>query len=327
MAAEETGAAELTPEQKIEEMILGPAEPEPQAEVPEDEASAEEVELSEAGEEGQEIEDDPDGEGEELQAEPEPELFDVEWNGKTYEVDADLRDALEQSSDYTQKTQALAEDRKAVDVMRDELTQRQQEYQFIEEVKPETDKIQQLDWQVDQLRQYMRDNIDGLTGNQLEKVRWQIDELNAEKDGIVTGIRSKYAEFQQATEQAQKELRDKSTESLKSRLPNWSDEAENQSRAYGREVGFSDAELDQALDPRERQVLWEASEYRRIKAGAGETARKLKRGPKLQTKSRSTVTKETKRKISIRKRLNNAGGDQKAKAKIIQEDIASRLGL
>ena len=334
MAAEETGP-ELTPEQKIEEMIIGPAESKSQAEVSEDEESAEAVELSEAEQAGQEIEADGEGEdeeqGEELDGdsddgEPSLELFDVEIDGQTYEVPAAIRDGLEAGNDYTQKTQSLADERKAVDVVRDNLTQKTQEFEFLESIAEETQQSQNIDWQIGQLRQYMRDNIDGLSGQQLEKVRWQIDELNAEKDGIVAALRTKYGEFQQAAQQAREELRAKSTESLKSRLPNWGDEAESQSLAYGKEIGFTDEELALAIDPRERQVMWEASEYRRLKAGAGKATQKLKRGPKIQPKSRSTVTEVTKRKISVRKRLN-AATTEKDKADIIREDIGRRLGL
>jgi hypothetical protein len=328
MAAEETGTAELTPEQKIEEMILGPAEPEPQEEI-QDEANAAEIELSQAEQEGQETEDDSEREGDELQAEDEGEaeleLFDVEIGDQVYEVPAVIRDQLEQAKDYTQKTQATAEERKALDVVRSDLTQKAQEFEFLESITEETQRSQSIDWQISELRNYMRENIDTLTGNQLEKVRWQMDELNTEKDGIVAALRTKYGEFQQAAEQARKELRDKSTESLKSRLPNWGDEAENQALAYGKEIGFTEDELGLALDPRERQVLWEASEYRRIKAGAGKATAKLARGPKLKPKGRSGQSEATKRKISVRKRLNNAT-DDKAKADIIGEDMARRMG-
>ena len=324
MAAEESSAAELTPEQKIEEMLLGPAEPEPQEDLLAEDAEPEAVEAE--GDTDIEVE----GDDAELEAEAEEqpalEMFDIEIDGQVYEVPPVIRDRLEQAEDYTQKTQATAEERKALDVVRNELDQKAEEYRFLESVEPETQRAQTIDWQIKELRNYMRDNIDSLTGNQLEKVRWQMDELSTEKDGIVQAIRAKYGEHQQAVEQARKELRDKSTETLRSRLPNWGEDAEKQSLAYGRELGFTDDELALALDPRERQVLWEASEYRRIKAGTGEATRKLKRGPKLKTKARSATSNETKRKISVRKRLNNAT-TEKQKADIIREDIAQRFKL
>src|SRR5512137_560205 len=50
----------------------------------------------------------PPAEDGEEQVEQEPELVEVEYNGKTFKVDPELRDAVMHKADYTRKTQELS---------------------------------------------------------------------------------------------------------------------------------------------------------------------------------------------------------------------------
>lgn len=71
-----------------------------------------------------ENEDDDEGDGTETEGdeaegeegtEPEPELVEVEFNGKKHKIPADLKDGFLMQSDYTRKTQEVAEMRKSVE--------------------------------------------------------------------------------------------------------------------------------------------------------------------------------------------------------------------
>jgi hypothetical protein len=319
--ANEAGAeqvVELTPEQRIEEKLFK------KFEEPEPEIVKEPVEESEA-----ELEVESEAESDEVvevEAESEEELFEHELDGQVYEVPKAIHEAMLRNDDYTQKTQETAAQRDKLTVVQSEAELKNQQHQFLESVRDETTKAENINWQIDQLRDYMRTNIDTLTGNQLEKVRWQMDELNTEKNGIVQALSVKWQEHQQAAEQTRKELRDNSTEVLKGQIPSWGPEAEKQSLEYGLSVGFTEDEINSSVDPRERQVLWEAAQYRRLKQGKAAAVGKVAAAPKIRTSARRTTSDDTKRKISVRKQLNSTS-DPKAKAKIIQADLEKRLGL
>jgi hypothetical protein len=52
-----------------------------------------------------------------------PEFVEIDYNGKKYSVPAELKDGIMMQSAFTQKTQAVAEERKAVEAMRAEVEQ------------------------------------------------------------------------------------------------------------------------------------------------------------------------------------------------------------
>lgn len=92
----------------------------PAIETQQPETDTDEIELKTSDNEGDEQDldgsetegdDAGDGEG----TEQEPELVEVEFNGKTYKVHPDLTSGLMKNADYTQKTQGLAEEKRAVD--------------------------------------------------------------------------------------------------------------------------------------------------------------------------------------------------------------------
>jgi len=332
METQEAGADQLTPQQaaesKIENLLFPQAEPEPPTEQPEAEL---EPEL-----EGEFVEEpDPDDldalevEGEEVEEQvTEPEMFEMEIDGQLYEVPEPIKNQLEQAQDYTAKTQQVSEQRKTLETLTAEQNQAKLQNEFLESVADERNQAERLEWQMGELRTYMRNNIDNLSGQDLEKVRWQIEEYKTEQDGLVRSMQAKWQSHQQAAEQSQSELRAKSTEAMKSRLPNWSDEAHEDTKKFGLTVGYSQEEVDAAVDPRDLHVLWMASQYMRLKAGQPAAIGKARAASAIRPKgARDTVKPETRRKISIRKRLNNAkraGASDKETAKMIQQDLEDR---
>jgi len=315
---ENAETAELTPEQRIEQKLFGEPEEEVVAEQAEEVEATDELEAEDQVE-GDELEAE---EGEE--AEEELELHEIEIDGQVYEVPEPIQQAIMRDADYTQKSQENAQERETLGVLRSQNEQAAQQHEFLESVREEEAQAGQIDWQIKELRDYMRNNIDRLTGNDLEKVRFQIDELNVQKDGIVQAVKVKYGEFQQAAQQSREELRAKSTEVLKVKIPNWGDDTQKQATDYALSVGFTQEELDNSVDPREMQVLFEAAQYRRLKEGKAGAVRQARSAPRIRPRGRSTTSEETKRKISVRKRLNSTN-DPKAKAKVLQDHYANTL--
>ena len=310
---EQAPEVKQTAEERVSDILFGKQEPEePQEELEDD---SQEIEASEE-----------EAEDSETPVKEEEELYEIQVGDKVYEVPADLRDSFVMQKDYTQKTQKVAEREKELNVIQSAVKQKEMQYEFINEVQDEVNQSQVINWQIEEYRNYMRDNIDSLSGQEIEKIRFKIDELNASGKAIQESVTLKYQQHQQAVEQARKELREKSTDVLQQKVKGWSDQHEAQAREFAKATGFTDQELENALDPREWEVLWKAAQYDRLQAGKSVAVQKVQGAPQIKPKSRSPMPEGTKRKISTRKRLNNARTD-KDKASIIQDDIAQRLGL
>ena len=67
--------------------------------------------------------------------EPEEELDETEYEGKTYKVPKEIKDALLRQSDYTRKTQELAEIRKAAEFERQSIAAAKEADEAADELK------------------------------------------------------------------------------------------------------------------------------------------------------------------------------------------------
>lgn len=301
-------------EDRIGDLIFGP-EP---SEEPEQEEAQEAVEAAES-DEVEEVE------AEEVEAkdDDEPELIEVEYEGKLYEVTPEIRDALLRQSDYTQKTQEVAAQRKAVEVEQARIQQQAQQYEFVSSVEEEISQIRQIDAAIPQWQQHLRENVDNLSHTEIEKIRLTIDELKQHREAIGKSLESKYGEFQQAREQAQRELLEKSTEVLRSKYPDWNGEAVTE---YAKSLGFTeDAIAIAQTDPRQMELVRKAMLYDQLQEGKTAAVAKVKAAPKIKAKSRNPMPKEVGDKLNLRKKLKSDRLSNAQKANLIGESVASKF--
>jgi hypothetical protein len=292
------------------------AEIEAPEEAPEEEAPEEEQEA-EASDEEEAEEDDEPGE----------ELVEVEYDGVLYEVPAHLKDALMRSSDYTQKTQEVAQNRKTIEVALGDVKKREADFQFAESIWDDAMKMQSIGDQVEQFNTYLRQNIDTLSSTDIEKVRFHMDELRQQQGKLQQDLHNKHMSHQQAQEQAHRELLNKGTEVLKQRIPGWGAETMKQVGEYSLSRGYTEQEVNSLVDPRIVEDRWKAMQYDSLKADAKPVRQKLESAPAIKTKARNPMPKETRRKLDTRKKLKQKSLSSKEKAKVIQENIADRMGL
>jgi uncharacterized protein YbaA (DUF1428 family) len=254
-------------------------------------------------------------------------MFEIQLeSGAVYEVPAELKDAFFRQKDYTTKTQEVAAQRREVEVIQESVRLQESQYKFVDAVQAEVDEARLLNWQIDNYTQHMRDNMANLSDRDILTIRSTVEELKEKKQALSQSVTLKYNYYQQAAEQARRGLRDKSTEVLKQKIPNWNPDLESETQAFGQSVGFTEQELDNA-DPREWQVLWEASQYRKLQAGKSAAILKVQGAPQIKPKSRRSPAQDAvTNRLNVHKRLKSSNTSQQ-KAKIIQDDIAKRLGL
>jgi hypothetical protein len=213
----------------------------------------EEEELEEGSEE-EEADEEYEAEEEE---EPEEELHEVKFDGQTHQVTLqDLKDSFSKGQNYTRKSQALADDRGKLDDAKAEASKlREQAVQALEFAKQQQPQTPE---QTDEYWANLRES---------DPVQYLV-----ERDGL-RDVQTKNAERAYQLEQLQKQqdaergenlnqfIEEQKVELLKL-VPEWKDSKLKLVMEYGKSIGFSKQELDQAYDSRavatmRKAALWD----------------------------------------------------------------------
>ncbi len=200
-----------------------------------------EEEVIEEAYEGEEPELDEDGNPIE---EPE-ELFEVEANGKKYQLPKELRDQFLMQQDYTRKTQEVAEQRKALEA------ERQQAQQMSEGEFKARAQIVQIDEALTEFRQIDWDTWMSRDQPAAQRAWMQYQRLQDERGNALT----QYQQIQQErTLQEQRETAErlqKGLSELQAKIPDWSPNKAAALLDFGeKQLGFSRQELNAIDDPR-----------------------------------------------------------------------------
>ena len=174
----------------------------------------------------------------------------LEHDGQKYKIPKALKPLVLMQADYTQKTQALAEQRKAFEA---ETAQKQAHFQQnvneiarIVNIDQRLNQFQNLNWQA------VSEN-DPLQAQQLMIERQQLME---QRQQIVLTISQREQQQQAFTQQQQHELLVKGNEQLAKEIPNWGADMARQVMTFSKnQLGFSDQELNGISDPRVVKLL------------------------------------------------------------------------
>jgi hypothetical protein len=238
---------------------------------------------SEEAEEGQsegQLEDQQETDEVEYDEEPKP-RYKVKASGEEVEVELDeLIKGYQQGADYTKKSQALAEQRKAFEAERNHLEYVKQERQAYAQ------KLQALDSFLSQQDQGV--NLEYL--KETDPIGYAVavaDQNQREKQlAVVRNEQQRLAQQQQSEHHAslQNHLRQES-EKLTSLIPELAtaqgDAVRKQIRDYAKSVGWSDQELGQLYDSRAVVTLYNGMKYAQLQKSKPEVNKKLQAAPKM----------------------------------------------
>lgn len=295
-----TEKPEVVEEQTEEVEEVEETETEPEVE--------EEVEAEEEVEEESEIE-----EPEEVEEEP---TFTIKAAGEEKEVTLDeLKKSYQLGSDYTKKTQEVAEQRKVIE----------QEAKAIIEARQVRDNYSQKLQAVEQLLLSSNDTPEDLSAmkeNDPIGYSVKVAEMTEKKEQLqaVHAEQQRLAQQQQSDRAAQLEqFVQEEAQKLTVSLPEFSDKAKgeqvrNDIRSYGKKVGFTDEELSQVYDSRHVLVLHKAAQYDKLMAGKAGVKKKVAKAPKTVksgAKVKQNVTDIQKKQL---KKLQQTGSARDAAA-------------
>jgi len=271
--------------------MMEPEEPQGQAE--EEIAEVEDQEPEQVEEAEEEVQETP--------------RYRVKTGDEEIEVDLDeLVKGYSRTSDYTKKTQVLAEQRKAVEAERsriDEASKLRDQYaqrlQVIEQMltQPEEDLSALKD----------QDPI-GYAVKMAERV---------EKERHLAAVRAEQQQVQQY-QQAERQQRMQAilaeeSERLKAALPDFSDQTKSESvrkelKEAGKSLGYSEQELSNVIDHRLVVGLYKIAQYDKLMKGKAQTTKKVSEAPRM-LKPGTTQPRNAKDEQlgKLRKQLSNSG--------------------
>jgi hypothetical protein len=239
------------------------------------EANESEAESEDSYEESEVEREDDDGEQEE------PQTFRVKAAGEEREVTLDeLIKSYQLGTDYTKKSQAVAEERKVVEAerqavqeakaMRDQYAQR---LEIIESMLNQPQQAEDLD--------YLKETdpigyaVKVAEMSQKEK---QLAQVRAERERI--SHQQEYDRQQQMRQMVAAE-----SEKLVAAIPEFADPSKGEVirkdiRTYGKQMGFSDDELANVFDSRAVMTLYKAMQYDKLQSAKPGITKKVSEAPK-----------------------------------------------
>ena len=271
-----------------------------EAEVEETEVELEAEEAEEVEEAEDDTEDDSENEEEVEEVEEEQKTFTVKAAGEEKEVTLDeLVTSYQLGSDYTKKTQEVAEQRKVID----------QEAKAIIEARQVRDDYSQKLKAVEEFLVGSNGSPEDLaTMKENDPIGYavKVAEMTEKKDQLqqVQAEQQRIAQQQQSDRSAQMQRYvEAEAQKLTQSLPEFSDKTKgekirNDIRNYGKKVGFTDEELSQVYDSRHVLVLHKAAQYDKLMAGKAGVKKKVANAPKTMkggAKVKQTVTDKRKK--------------------------------
>lgn len=248
-------------------------QPEPQLEANDSEAESEETEVQEESE----VEQD---EGEDEQEEPPK--YRVKAAGEEREVTLDeLIKSYQLGTDYTKKSQAVAEERKAVEAER----QRIEEAKYLRDQYAE--RLQVIEQMLNQ--QPETENLDYLKETDPIGYAVKVAELSQREKQLaqVRAEQARIAEQQQREQQEQLgQVVQAESRKLAEVIPDYADPQKGETlrrelREFGLKAGFSEQELANVYDSRAVLTLYKAMQYDKLQSAKPSITKKVNEAPKV----------------------------------------------
>lgn len=246
---------------------------EPEIEQEEQETEVEDSEESEA-EETEEVA---------AEKEPEPEFLELTYNGEQVKKTKDEVIALaQQGFDYTQKTQQLAEERRAIQANAQAVTQQLQLQAAV------TDKLAEAKAIESQLAQYQQIDWHTLRAqdpHQAMQLEWQMRDLQQGYQAKVNEINDTARQAEARSHALREESLARERQSLLNAVPEWADgekyQAEwSQIKSSLKKIGYTDDELAGMMDHRLYVAARKIMLYDKMQESKPEIIKRVAEAPK-----------------------------------------------
>lgn len=235
--------------------------------------SPESAENTAADVEAEILEDDAELENEST-AEPDEE--EVEYEGEKYKVPAKLKDALLRQSDYTRKTQEVAEIRRQTEAEKQMIAQ---EREFIQHNLKDVATVTALDQQI---AQYQGVNWDQLTESdpvQAMKLERQLRNLQSQREQAAAAVTQRQAYFVQMQQQEAARQLQEGQRVLQREIPGWNESLARELVDYGLKRGYAPEVLQNIRNPQFVIDLHNSYQFTKLREKAAQKPKVLQEKP------------------------------------------------
>lgn len=258
-------------------------------------------EINDQAEERQDEESDDDSDGEEVSDNAEPvelEYEDIDIDGVKYSLPKGLKDNVMMQADYTRKTQAVAEQRRAIEDFQKETEVQRQQFEQHRELNAE---LHSIDSQIKQYQQVDWATLQNQSPEMAQQHQFNFVNLQNERQQKAQELEQTVAETARSQEQFASTRKAEIVRSLHSEVEGWSGEKAQQIVRFAQESGYT-REFVKALDDgifpdtvSMVKTINEAMLYRDMTA----KAKKLKGKPPLKVVPSKKVTGKRTNKADI----------------------------
>ncbi len=187
----------------------------------------------------------------------------VEYEGKKYVVNKEIKDALLRQADYTRKTQGVAETVKQLEAEKGSFAQQQK---ALEEHIVGVGKLMSIDERLAQYEKVDWKAWSGLNPQEAQSAWFEKEQLRQNRDQLAGQL---HQEWQTKTEAQQRATAKQMAEGqavLAKEIPNWSPQLANELAQYGKSQGLSDNRVAGIVEPAEVKILHKARMYDQLVA-------------------------------------------------------------
>lgn len=244
-------------------------------------------------------------------------------NGEEIEKPIDDVIALaQQGLDYTQKTQQVAEQRKALEAQEQALQAQAQMLQQQAELQGaligDVAKLTAVD---QQLEAYSKINWQELSDTdfvEAQKLFFTFNQLQQQRGALAQELEAKQTALLQTKQYELAQRIEKGKEVLAKEIPNWSRDTSQAIISTGKEYGFTEDELGNIYDPRYVKVLHDAMQWRKLQSNTAVKNKVSQAKPVVKPGAKDTKVVESAQRKEMRNTLKKTGRSDLA-AKLIEE--------
>lgn len=254
------------------------------------------------------VEAEPSDEAEPAETAPQEESIEVEFNGTKYQVPPELKDVLMKSSDYTQKTQSLAQQRRDVELQMKEISLARESAAFEQSVAEEVNTLRMLEQYIPYVKQSTQ--WDALNTDQFVRKQKEISDLIDQHTQLARALEGKRAEHMAKVEGERKKLKTEMQDSLRKAIPSWDDKVQAEVEAYVKNAGYPEIAVPN-MSSLDYQMAWKAAQYDKLKASSATAVKKAAEAPVIKATARvNAMPKQVRAKLDLNKAVKS--GNQRA---------------
>lgn len=281
----------------------------PEKEQPE-QTEEEAPEAVEATEPEAEQGDEPQADATEEEAEAETE-WEIEFAGQTHKLPPGTPEEVARKvqelgknlhSDYTRKTQEIAETRKAIEAER---ATAQELLKLTHEHADLVADFRVVQRQIDQLSGEDLMSLSESDPLAAQQKMARLMQLQQAQQRIGAQLQQTVSETQAKQTASAKETIEKAQAELQREIKDWGPDTAKAIREFGKSQGFSDTELATVTDPRVVKLLWKAQQFESLQKSKPAVTKRVSEAPKT-IKSNSVVSEKGHNKARSRDAMERA---------------------